>query len=327
MKKKILGFGILLLSSSMLLAQQVLYEEHFTAGQASLKWNPGYSGDSMVVVNIAVNPSGDGWVGSLGCVKSGGGVGLTFAGSWTLKNYSLEAQILTKVQATSGGSYNGLVAYYDTTGGNKFYSLLADFDSDQRIRLRAHLSASSITVIRDWKQSAGEIPGGIPTQNSWHKMKLTVGDRKIWAYFNDTLLTGCPFTDTTLKAGFFGIYSFNMTDTSAKTLCDDIIVKSVSTSVREELQSTVPNTFALSQNYPNPFNPETNINYTLPQAGPVRLEVFNSVGGHIQTLVDGYRSAGTYTVHVDASQLPSGVYFYQLRSGALSETLKMTLMK
>lgn len=88
-----------------------------------------------------------------------------------------------------------------------------------------------------------------------------------------------------------------------------------------------PSRFALQQNYPNPFNPTTRISYTLPSSAAVRLEVFNTLGERIGSLVDEFQSAGEHSVQFDAANVPSGVYFYRMRAGAFVEVKKMILMR
>ncbi len=85
--------------------------------------------------------------------------------------------------------------------------------------------------------------------------------------------------------------------------------------------------FALSQNYPNPFNPSTSISYTLPEAGMTTIKVYDMLGREVATLVNGVVSQGTHSVTFNASNLGSGVYLYELRSGNTRITNKMTLMK
>ncbi|MCC7159583.1 MAG: T9SS type A sorting domain-containing protein, partial [Ignavibacteria bacterium] len=91
--------------------------------------------------------------------------------------------------------------------------------------------------------------------------------------------------------------------------------------------SQIPNTYKLEQNYPNPFNPTTNIKFGLPNAGNVKLVVFDILGREVTTLVNEYKIAGIYTVDFDASMYSSGVYFYRIESGDFSQTKKMLLIK
>lgn len=89
----------------------------------------------------------------------------------------------------------------------------------------------------------------------------------------------------------------------------------------------LPGGFNLEQNYPNPFNPSTSIQYSVPKSGHVTLKVFNTAGREVATLVDGFRNANSYKVEFNASNLPSGVYFYTLTSGTSRITQKMVLSK
>lgn len=92
-------------------------------------------------------------------------------------------------------------------------------------------------------------------------------------------------------------------------------------------ENILPRTYELSQNYPNPFNPVTTIRYQLPNAGNVRLMLYDVIGREIKMLVDEYKSAGVYEVRFDASDLASGVYFYRIKSGTFSDLKKMILLK
>ena len=87
--------------------------------------------------------------------------------------------------------------------------------------------------------------------------------------------------------------------------------------VSNESESVLPEQYVLSQNYPNPFNPSTQIQYALPEAIEVTLEVFNSVGQKVMELVNGQQSAGYHTATFDASGLSSGVYLYKLTESFL----------
>lgn len=86
-------------------------------------------------------------------------------------------------------------------------------------------------------------------------------------------------------------------------------------------------TFRLEQNYPNPFNPFTTINYELPNAGNVKLAVYNLLGEEIKTVVNGFMEAGMHSVTFDAEELNSGIYFYKLESGSFMQSEKMIVIK
>ena len=99
------------------------------------------------------------------------------------------------------------------------------------------------------------------------------------------------------------------------------------TDVEDEITGNFPENFNLAQNYPNPFNPTTTINYSIPNSSFVKLVVYNSIGQEIATLVNETIAAGNHNVEFDASNLPSGIYFYKLQAGAFVETKKMILLK
>lgn len=102
----------------------------------------------------------------------------------------------------------------------------------------------------------------------------------------------------------------------------------LSTDIGDEVNDgLLPQNFELVQNYPNPFNPTTTIEYALPKAGQVSLKIYNVIGQEIASLVDGFQSAGSYSLSYDASGTPSGVYFYKLTHAEGSLTRKMLLVK
>mgnify|MGYP001352926234 FL=1 len=129
------------------------------------------------------------------------------------------------------------------------------------------------------------------------------------------------------------------------------ITRTIVTSVEDDFN--LADNFILEQNYPNPFNPVTKIRYSIPfvilssskddnvgvthrlrqltdQSDTyVTLKVFDVLGNEVATLVDEYKSAGSYEVNFDASKynLPSGIYFYQLRAGSFTQTKSMLLEK
>ncbi len=91
--------------------------------------------------------------------------------------------------------------------------------------------------------------------------------------------------------------------------------------------SGMPETFELSNNYPNPFNAQTSIGFALPQAGDVKLTVYNTLGQEIEVIALGQLEAGYHSVNWDASDVSTGVYFYKVQAGEFSKTQKMLLLK
>ena len=90
---------------------------------------------------------------------------------------------------------------------------------------------------------------------------------------------------------------------------------------------SMPEKISLLQNYPNPFNPTTNIIYEVPDAGNVKITIYDSIGREIKTLVNEIKNSGTYEVNFDASNLTSGVYFYRLQMSGKSIVKQMLLLK
>ena len=96
----------------------------------------------------------------------------------------------------------------------------------------------------------------------------------------------------------------------------------------EPLRTEAPSgSYTLSQNYPNPFNPSTQINFTLPETGAVRLAVYDLTGRLVQVLIDSSLQAGEHTARFDATRLASGRYLYRLETPNSTITKSMLLIK
>jgi C1A family cysteine protease len=95
---------------------------------------------------------------------------------------------------------------------------------------------------------------------------------------------------------------------------------------------SLPQQYALHQNYPNPFNAETQIRFSLPEAGQVTLEIFNILGQKVVTLAQGHHKAGLHQVFWDGKDsdraiVASGIYFCRLQATEYSETRRMVLLR
>jgi len=113
-----------------------------------------------------------------------------------------------------------------------------------------------------------------------------------------------------------------------------VVIREVNVSSVSGNDDIINKSFVLEQNYPNPFNPTTKIKFSVPavtlsgvEGSLVTIKVYNALGKEITTLVNEELSTGNHEVEFDASTLPSGVYFYQLKSNNFLETKKMIYVK
>ncbi|MCZ7615276.1 MAG: T9SS type A sorting domain-containing protein [Ignavibacteriaceae bacterium] len=95
----------------------------------------------------------------------------------------------------------------------------------------------------------------------------------------------------------------------------------------EELDSEIPVDYKLEQNFPNPFNPTTTIQFSIPELSFVKIEVFNTLGEKVTTLVSEELFAGNYKYEWIAENLPSGIYFYKMKADSYEQTKKLVLLK
>ncbi len=171
------------------------------------------------------------------------------------------------------------------------------------------------------------------------------------AYFDEVRFWSKALTETEIKAnmnnaitsgdGLVAVWNFDDADNFAKDatgnghdlfsggrvssadLSDD--APTLTTDVAE--QPDIPTQFTLSQNYPNPFNPTTVISFNVAKKSNVSLNVYNTLGENVAQLVNENLSAGSYKTQFDASNLPSGIYFYKLTAGNFISVKKAMLVK
>lgn len=127
-----------------------------------------------------------------------------------------------------------------------------------------------------------------------------------------------------------GVCAHNNDGSLCETIFENVVVDpgiDYTTSVNDLPAVVNPEGYQLNQNYPNPFNPSTNISFSVTKQSKVKLSVWNTLGEKVATLVDDVRTVGEYTVSFDASNVPSGVYFYKLEAGNINETKKMLFLK
>ncbi|MCA9782893.1 MAG: hypothetical protein H6678_09045 [Candidatus Delongbacteria bacterium] len=328
----ILLSGLVALSAP--LRAQVLYEEHFAGGTADLGWVSHWGEESnMVVVDFVVgNPSGDGFVGKLGNDLSGGGVGSVYMPADALEDYTVSAQVLL---VPGEAHYRGVIGRSTGVSGETpftFYSFVAQLadpgTGGNRFRLRSNGLGPFPTTIRDWP--AAELGALYPTTESWVKMSLRMEGNQIWCYLNDTLLPGCPFTDSNITAGGPGVYFWSFDSFDQFLRFDDLIVEGTGTAVAAG--PGLPSGIELLPNTPNPFNPSTWTRFRLDHAGSVRLAVYNLQGALVRELSHEHFPAGEHRVLWDGrgernQALASGTYLLSLESGGERNTRSVLLLK
>ncbi len=125
-------------------------------------------------------------------------------------------------------------------------------------------------------------------------------------FFTDSKIPNGQYAYRLKQMDFDGVFSYS----------DEIVV-----------EVDAPAEYALEQNYPNPFNPSTNINFSIAEASVVKIAVYNLLGQEVAELVNEFKAAGLYIVNFDASEFPSGAYFYTIETPQFRQTRKMLLAK
>ncbi|MCB2199520.1 T9SS type A sorting domain-containing protein [bacterium] len=322
-----LSFVLALALTGAVSAQEVLYEEHFLDGGLALDWYSVWEGGENIVSSPDENaPDEDGWIGHLTNEGSGGGVGTTCFGPIDMEDYSYSAWVKTTVGTSS---YNGVVARMDTTGGSlSYYSFRSDFDSDARLQLVKYPGESfGPTIISEW--TGEDIPGGMPAEDSWHQFRIDVFGDQISLWYDDTEMTGSPFTvadDTYLAAGAPGVYIFNFMGTAATDVDGIMVTDGEVSSVGDNPLITIPSSAQIVSTYPNPFNPETTISFEV-NGAKTSLAVFDVLGRQVATLVDGSFLTGMNKASWNATSQPAGTYFVVLKTDAAQDVRKVMLVK
>lgn len=162
-----------------------------------------------------------------------------------------------------------------------------------------------------------------------HKQPKTPTNSKVVFTF-DLTASGTASTITLYAAG----NSVNLSNDEGGDAWNFAPNKTVTITAASDVKSDLARFgFALEQNYPNPFNPSTTIRYSVAgtsgsAAGQVvSLKVYTLKGEEVKTLVQGFQSTGEHVASFDAHDLPSGIYYYTMKTGTESVTKKMLLLK
>jgi len=250
------------------------------------------------------------------------------------------------------------VGYYYGSRNNKLYKTIDGGNSWQIVSLSDGINKAY--MLKFYNENIGILVSDIHPGNdsiyrtinggdSWTKLSLLTNTNhhdieflpsspsKVWFTDHDHLFfsadTGNTWQEVTVISGSLEARNIEfLNDTIGFILCDNgkfFTTENnggIITSIGEKEMIVAENYF-LFQNYPNPFNPSTKISWQSPVSGWQTLKIYDVLGNEVATLVDEYKPAGNYEVEWDASGFPSGVYFYQLKSGSFVETKKMILLK
>ena len=227
---------------------------------------------------------------------------------------------------------SGKLNYSLTTGGTSALYLNKEIlisGSPEKLSIQVYGDGKKHWLRGEFKDNDNEVflinftsgDPGIDWLNIWKYIEVDLSDAvPSWINPNASLTFPIKWTRT---------YLVETNDTKKDNgviNLDDFRAHFISTGVEGDY-SEVPTEFLLSQNYPNPFNSSSIIKYSIPKSSYVTIKIFNTLGEEIETLVNTEKPASTYEVNWNASNVPSGVYFYRLQAGDFVQTKKMIYLK
>ncbi len=249
-----------------------------------------------------------------------------------IKNYKLlvKKDGIIRLGGFMSHSYNGktnyIISSYHSHAIKKDATTCTDCHANYGGSIAAitEYNASGTMTVNKWNSTTRKVEGPtgiVPITSDWKKaLKFDFvtynGDK--------TNMTSDPTKWDYLKSSVDNAHLFYCEPLDDATLTKlGITRKPTAVNTTSEL----PKEYSLSQNYPNPFNPSTKISYSIPKDSKVKLVVYDALGRIVNTLVDEYKTAGSYDVKFEAGDLPSGIYYYKLTTINYSNTKKMLLLK
>jgi PKD repeat protein len=247
-----------------------------------------------------------------------------------------------------GNNFSGDLDYFDATqvlnyvgGGGNFILATRLGSTFLTTPLRTYCGIATVTTDRTVTQLTAQDPNlvnmaSVGANSLVHLVTLSATSEAI-PIFRDsgvpTLIGGFRLHKDGDGAFIYMAGRPYRYDTTASYLNYNYILDNWTTSLTGiDDQPELARPFALTQNQPNPFNPSTQIHFSLPQAGHVSLQIYDTAGRHVRTLVDDTRAANEYTVTWNGKDdagagVAAGVYLYKLQTGSDSQTRRMVLVK
>jgi len=255
---------------------------------------------------------------------------------WNNVNYAIVKMVITNQETASLNARFGLEIIPEIDGSYGFETtkldnatksvLINTTPNSSRVGLRMLSSPMTTLNTIDWVDSYDtndtQMWNWVTTSTLQSTYTTVSADGVI------TFITVDPqlITINGTKTYFFAI-AYSATESAVISSLNDAQIKYNSLPVNVAKLIGLPASYSLSQNYPNPFNPTTKIKFALPVRNYVSIKVYDIVGRQIAELVKGNMDAGNYSVDFNASNLPSGVYIYNLTAGSTKISNKMVLIK
>ena len=170
-------------------------------------------------------------------------------------------------------------------------------------------------VILSWSTASESNNLGFDVERSYDK-KTFAKIAFIKGQGTISITSGYEFVDENVKTGYL-YYRVKQIDYDGQANYSPVLEVAISS----------PQKYSLSQNYPNPFNPSTTIAFYLPAANRVSLKIYDLRGKQVASLLNGRLNVGAHSVQWQAENLPSGIYYYTLKSGSFLETKKMIFLR
>ncbi len=274
--------------------------------------------------------------------------GTTYNVTWSVSNIS---NVKLEYTTSPGGAWQLITASTPATTGS--YPWACPYVSSTQVRIRVGDATDSAPF--DSSTNVFTIEGALPIQllgfsaravnntvvldwstlselnNYGFEIQTSVQDSLHYFSVPNGFVPGHGTTNvphvyqfTVINPPVEAFYRLKQIDLDGSTWYSDGVLVAMLTGVNER---EIPSVFAVYQNYPNPFNPSTTIGYDVPVAGHVSVEIFNMLGEHVATLVNEILLPGRHSVLFNGEGIPSGLYFYRLKTESYSVVKRMVLMK
>jgi hypothetical protein len=179
--------------------------------------------------------------------------------------------------------------------------------------------------IQGWRIRTSNING---SDQNLSELGLNIHNTSTWQIIRFDLTQPINKNDQDLfDYSQWAYFALRGTGTKSTFLVDEAYVSYPTGATKVVEENLLPSFFSLSQNYPNPFNPTTQISFAVAKGNYTTLRVYDLLGQQVAELVNKELGPGYYQVSFDGSKLPSGTYFYRLKSGGNSEVKKMLLVR